>query len=535
MDRLIGLVLLRWRLEVRGLLAARERAIGLALLLPTLLVGSALGSFLAFLGTRSLMRANPDSLLPLLSALATAAGLLWVLSPLLAGIAFSETHDVSRLLHFPVPLPTLAASSLLANLTQPLVVAATPVALALALALAEQEIFLPLCFMGVLLGLGFLLAASQLMGLLLHGLARNRRLQDVILFLGLGAGFMLSLLPVLVSLGKFRTVAAILGRIVATDVFALSPFGWGLRAAAHAGRGELLPFAALAGLATGAIVAATGASALLIQRVHRGELALAPSRRLSRTTRTRMVFSGDLGALVEKDLVGAWRDPALKASLFMGLIGPLLFLFLLSQATSYGRSESTLLILATFIGASSFGSNAFGLERRGISLLMSFPVPRWRILVAKNISALLFRLPGLVTLVLASVFLSPVSSLPAGLTIALVTMLLSSGADNYISILFPSAAPEAGKNPYGGVQAGGRGLGGAALGGLLFMGALILAAPFIFLCWLPLLMGQRSLWWISLPLAAAGAGAAYAMLTAGAESLLKRREPEMLERILGGA
>jgi hypothetical protein len=533
-DRLIGLVLLRWRLEVRSLLAARERAIGLALLLPTLLLGSALGSFLAFLGTRSLMRANPDSLLPLLSALATAAGLLWVLSPLLAGIAFSETHDVSRLLHFPVPLPTLAASSLLANLTQPLVVAATPVALALALALAEREIFLPLCFTGVLLGLGFLLAASQLMGLLLHGLARNRRLQDLILFLGLGAGFLLSLLPVLVSLGKFRTVAAILGRIVATDVFALSPFAWGLRAAAHAGRGELLPFLALAGLATGAIVAATGASAFLIHRVHRGELALAPSGRLSRT-RTRMVFSGDLGALVEKDLVGAWRDPALKASLFMGLIGPLLFLFLLSQATSYGRSESTLLILATFIGASSFGSNAFGLERRGISLLMSFPVPRWRILVAKNISALLFRLPGLVTLVLASVFLSPVSSLPAGLTIALVTMLLSSGADNYISILFPSAAAEPGKNPYGGVQAGGRGLGGAAMGGLLFVGALILATPFIFLCWLPLLMGQRSLWWISLPLAAAGAGAAYAMLTAGAESLLKRREPEMLERILGGA
>ena len=533
MDRLIGLVLLRWRLEVRGLLAARERAVGLALLVPTLLLGSAIGSLLAFLGTRSLMRANPDSLLPLLSALATAAGLLWVLSPLLAGIAFSETHDVSRLLHFPVPLSTLATSSLLANLTQPIVVAVIPVALSLALALAEEEIFLPLCFTGVLLGLAFLLAASQLVGLLLHGLARNRRLQDLILFLGLGAGFLLSLLPLLVSLGKFRVVAGVVTTIVASDVFALSPFAWGLRAAAHAGRGELLPFLALAGLATGAIIAATGASAFLIQRVHRGELALTPS--VSGTTRARMLFSGDLGTLVEKDLVGAWRDPALKASLVMGLVGPLIFLFLLSQATAYGRSESTLLILATFIGASSFGSNAFGLERRGISLLMAFPMARWRMLVAKNLSSMLFRLPGLVTLLLASVFLSPVSSLPAGLTIALVTMLLSSGADNYVSILFPSAAPEPGKNPYGGAQAGGRGLGGAALGAMLFVGALLLASPFIFLCWLPLLMGQRSWWWLSLPLAIAGAGATYAMLTAGAESLLKRREPEILERILGGA
>ena len=40
------------------------------------------------------------------------------------------------------------------------------------------------------------------------------------------------------------------------------------------------------------------------------------------------------------------------------------------------------------------------------------------------------------------------------------------------------------------------------------------------------------LWVFTLPLALAGAAAVYAMLIAGAEKLLLRREPEVLERIL---
>ena len=54
---------------------------------------------------------------------------------------------------------------------------------------------------------------------------------------------------------------------------------------------------------------------------------------------------------------------------------------------------------------SAFGSNAFGLERRGVALLMGFPVERWRILLGKNLGALLFRLPGLIMLVVAALVL----------------------------------------------------------------------------------------------------------------------------------
>ena len=71
-----------------------------------------------------------------------------------------------------------------------------------------------------------------------------------------------------------------------------------------------------------------------------------------------------------------------------------------------------------------------------------------------------------------------------------------------------------------------------AANALLFALTLMVAGPFVFLCWLPLLLDAPPLWLLTLPLAAVGAGAVYAMLVGGAERLLRRREPELLERIL---
>ena len=62
---------------------------------------------------------------------------------------------------------------------------------------------------------------------------------------------------------------------------------------------------------------------------------------------------------------------------------------------------------------------------------------------------------------------------------------------------------------------GGRGFGAAALAALLLFAALALAAPFVFLAWLPLLLGRPWLWLVCLPLALAGALAVYAMLLGG--------------------
>jgi ABC-type transport system involved in multi-copper enzyme maturation permease subunit len=189
-------------------------------------------------------------------------------------------------------------------------------------------------------------------------------------------------------------------------------------------------------------------------------------------------------------------------------------------------------MVAAFVGAASFGGNAFGLERRGIALLMSLPVARWRILVAKNAGALILRLPGVLVLAAAALVAAP-AFLPAALVAALVSALVAAGVDNYFSILFPVSVPEPGKSL--GAGGGRRGFAAAAMGAVMFTGSLLLAGPFWLLTWLPIRLEMPLLWLGSLPLAVAGAGAVYGMLVAGAAGLLQRREPEMLERMLSSA
>ena len=53
MDRLIALVLLRWRVEMRALGVARERAVALAVVLPGMLFFSAIGAVVLLLAVNS--------------------------------------------------------------------------------------------------------------------------------------------------------------------------------------------------------------------------------------------------------------------------------------------------------------------------------------------------------------------------------------------------------------------------------------------------------------------------------------------------
>ena len=137
---------------------------------------------------RALDRTEPGLLLPALSAAVTVIGLLWALAPLLSGIALTETHDLTRLLAFPVPFRTLLASSLLANLLEPAALAKLPVVLAACLALAGPPAARPLVLLLRPAAFVFMLAAAQTAGLVLHALARNRRLHDRALVVGMGSG-----------------------------------------------------------------------------------------------------------------------------------------------------------------------------------------------------------------------------------------------------------------------------------------------------------------------------------------------------------
>jgi ABC-2 type transport system permease protein len=532
-DRLIALVALRLKLDLRAVLGARGRLLGLVVALPAVVVLSAAASVVAFALVRLVERAQPELLLPLLSALATLLGLLWALSPLLGGVALSEAHDLGRLLRYPVPLGALVVSSLAANLLQPMTLAHLPPLFALAFGLSGPHLGLLLAVAGLLLAFALVVAAGQGVGLALHALSRNRRLHDRAVFAGIGLGVLLSLVPWLLLGGYGGPIRRALGALVAHDIFALSPFAWGVRGAVHAARGDGPTFLAWSGAAMLALVSILGVTARLAQRMYYGDLDLGEAGAGS-STRARRWLPGRIGALVDKDLRVVWRDPRLKALVLTSLVAPSILLLFAWQGSGGGDGmrPGLLLLLASFSGLSTLGANAFALERRGVQMLFGFPVERFRILVAKNLGQILLRAPGLVVIASATALLASPVYVPAAIVLVLLTQLLAAAADNYLSVLHPVPVPAPGQNPNA-PASGTRGLASAAIVTGAMLGALVLSSPFAFLAWLPHLLGERWLWALTLPLAIAGTLAVYGMLTAGAASLLTRREPDLIASVLG--
>jgi ABC-2 type transport system permease protein len=529
-DRLIALVLLRFRLDVRAVLGSRSRIVALFVAVPALALFSLAATLLAATLARVLERASPALTLPSLSAMAALLGVSWALSPLLAGVQATETHDLTRLLHYPVPLPTLVASSLLANLAQPIVAAQLPPMAALALGLAGPGLAWAFAFLGLLLSLGLALAAGQAIGLALHALSRHRRWSDRALFAGIVMGLVLSLLPLLFLSGGSAS-RRFVARLLQHDVFAVVPFAWGARAAVHAARGEWLAFAVWAVLAVGAILAAAAVSVAIARRLYRGELVVGRAGEEAARP-ARIVLPGRVGALVEKDLRVTWRDPRLKAVVFGGVVGPILVAVALGQGVGARMAPGILLGLASLTGLGVLGANVFALERQGLGMLFGFPVERFELLLGKNLGSMALRLPGLAVLALATVLTAGPLFLPAVVTLLLSTQVIATAVDNYVSILAPLAVPRAGADPSA-TRSGVRGLGGAAVAIAALFVALAVSSPFAFLVWLPHLLGARWLWLATLPLALAGAAGTYFMFTTLAARLVVRREPELVARAAG--
>jgi ABC-2 type transport system permease protein len=496
MDRLIALVELRVKLELRQLWGQRSGILGLLLVVPFLLFGTAVVSTFAYLGVRWLVRADPVLALPVLSAAATMVGLLWALSPLLSGLAMAETHDLSRLLFFPVPFSSLLASSLVANLLEPATLMKLPVVLAACAGLGGPFVHRPFVLLLGLLAFVLTLAIAQTMGLVLHALHRNRRLHDRAMFVGLGLGFLLSLLPFLVLYGG-RSFRLALHSLVVLDVFVVSPWAWPVRGAVHASRGEPLQ-AVLWGVAgTFALVIVVGRNAVLARRLYEGDLELGPAT-TEKAAGRRFVLPGEIGALFEKDLLLYWRDPRLKAMLFTSVMSPVLLLLLWSGAAGPPRG-GFLVFLAAFSGLSALGGNAFALERRGLLLLLSFPVDRFAVLVGKNLAAMALRLPSLLALAVVAAVIAPGGLLLPLLAIAVITLMMGAAA---------------------------------LLSALLMFVAVVLASPFMLLAYLPVLLEDLRLLVFTLPLAVVGAASCYLLLVKATSGLLTRREPELLARVL---
>ena len=528
MDRLIALVGLRLKLELRTLLGRREHAIGLVLLVPGLLVGTAVTSGVVYFGVRALARAEPGLLLPGLSAAATLVGLLWALSPLLTGLALTETHDLTRLLGFPVPFRTLLASSLLANLVEPAALAKLPVVLAFCMALPGPRAGLPVVLLGGFLAFALMLAVAQTAGLLLQALSRNRAAHDRALFAGIAFGFLVSLVPLLVLSGG-RSFRGALLVLLSYDPFAISPLSWPVRGAVYASRGDWGPALAFTAAGSVALAACVALNAMVARRLYEGSLDLGRPRDQGARGR-RFRLPGATGVAFEKDLLLYWRDPRFKAMVLTSLLSPIVLLLVWRSAAG-SPPNFFLFLLAAFSGLGTLGGNAFGLERRGLLLLFGFPTDRFSLLLGKNLAAMALRLPSLLALAAVLAFAGPgLLLLPTAAT-AIIAMLMGAATDNVLSILYPVPVPEPGRNPYAGAS-GGRGLVAVAVTGLLMLVAAALASPFWFLAFLPVLLREGRLFLVTVPLALLGASAVYLLAVGAASRLLARREPELLARVL---
>ena len=525
MDRLSALLALRLRLQLRGTPGSRARRLGLLLALP---VGAGL-SLLAALVAGSLARAAEASLpqltLPVVSAAASLFGVAWTLSPLVGGLFATETHDLGRLLHYPLSLRTLVGSSLLANLFQPFVLAQLPVVVALSFGLAGASVRWPIAAGGLLLALALAVAAGQTVGLAVHALSRRRRFHDRAQLAGVGLVLGLSLLPLLLLANGPAASYRMLRALLDADAFVLVPFSWGARAAVHAGRGEAAAFLGWAASALLALALVVALSTRVAQGVYRGELDLGEAPRRARPA--RMPLPGALGALVEKELRVSWREPRLRAVLFAGLLAPLVIVLAVYRGISGPLPPGLLLGLASLSGLGILDGNVLALERRGLALVLGSPVSRLEILAAKNAGAMLLRLPALAIVSLAALLLAGPAFVPAVVAVVLATQLLAAALDNYASILAPAVVPAAGRDPSS-PSSGRRGLAAVAMGLVATLASLLLSAPFAFLAWLPHLLDERRLWLLTLPLALAGAGAVYFMLASGAARLLAGREGELL-------
>ena len=111
-----------------------------------------------------------------------------------------------------------------------------------------------------------------------------------------------------------------------------------------------------------------------------------------------MRLPGVVGALVEKDLRVAWRDPRLKALVFSGVIGPLVLLLLLGQGSTARSGPGLLLAVASFAGLGALGSQRVRPRAPGPGACCS--ASRWTaspLLVAKNLGVVVLRLPALLS------------------------------------------------------------------------------------------------------------------------------------------
>ena len=515
MNRLLLLLGLSLRTRLRGFLSAGASSI-------FLLVGAAFAfAFTCAVGalayfTLSQLRGagRTDRLAEVTSLMVTLFGLFFLTRPLI--LTNLSGGSLQNLLHLPIRRSELLVYSLLTGVVTPLLLE-SPVLIGAALGAASQPSLILVTLPLALLVHLTLLSAAHSVSLLAVLIARKTGVADAARVFA----FLILFMPSFLSYPGPRTYLAPLIGPIAT----MSPLGWAARATVYAGAGDFSRAALLVGPALLLLFGITFASMSLLNRILAGEGAERVSRRGEGTRRARILLPGALGALVETQLRTQLRTPAARMALLMPTLMMGLFALSLSRR---GQPPGGAFAMVIFL--SVIGGNSFVVIGRGIALILGTPVSRASLLVASDVSSVIFRIPPLLAIIAVTAWRNGAQEAVAMAALALAVLPIGLGTQHFVSILRPFALPRDRLNPFAQrVDARQSSNGVLSLIATLATGAM--AAPFLFLLWLSSRLSEGYGPWL-VPLSCLGALATYAILIAGAERLLRDREGRVLEVLL---
>lgn len=514
MTRLLLLLGLSLRTRLRAFVSAGASSIFIVLTgLAYLAFTSALGVGAYFVLSQS-RGERVDRFADIAALLVTMFGVFFLTRPLI--LSNLAGASLQNLLHLPIRRGELLAYSLLTGVVAPLVLE-SPVLIGAALGAASSPglilVTLPLALLAHLT----LLAGAHAMSLLAVLMARRTWVSDLARVLA----FSMFFLP---SLFNHRGSREVLRPLI-EPLAVISPLGWAARAAVYGGGGDFgssLKFAIPAALLLALI---TSLSMILLNRILAGEGEDRVRKQAAKARAARVFLPGALGALIETQLRTQLRTPAARMALLM----PTLMMGFL--AFSLSRPGTLVSPVGMVVFLSLVGGNAFLIIGRGVALILGTPVARWSVLLASDISGLLFRVPPLLAIIAVTSWRggSDAAWSMAALVLALIPASL--GIQHFVSILRPFALPHDRLNPFAQRVDARQGSNGF-LSLLATLATALIASPFLFLIWLSPRFADGAYWAPMLTLACLGSCATYAVLIALAERLLLRRELQVLEVLL---
>jgi hypothetical protein len=514
-NRLLLLVGLSFRTRIRGLFSAGASSIflvlgGLVYLAITVAMG--IGAYFTLSQSHGV---KVERVADAASLVVTLFGVFVLTRPLI--LSNLSGASLQNLLHLPIRRGELLAYSLLTGVVTPLLLE-SPVLIGAALGAAAQPALILVTLPLALLAHVTLLLGAHAMSLLAVLIARRTWVSD----LARVCAFSVFFLPSLINYrGPREFLRPLVGPLVE-----ISPLGWAARAAVYAGAGDLKQSLAFALPALLLLAGTAFISLTLLNRILAGEGEDRVAKKIAKARPARVFLPGALGALIETQLRTQLRTPAARMALFFPTLMMGFFAFTLSQQRTGSISPLAIVVFLSLVGG-----NAFLLIGRGVALILGTPVARAWMLVASDVSALVFRMPPLLAIVAVTAWRGGWDTAAEMLLLVAALVPISMGVQHFVSILRPFALPRDRFNPYAQrIDARQSGNGIASL--LATLATALIASPFLFLLWLGprVADGAFSPWLILL--ACFGAFATYAVLVALAEGLLVRRELRVLEVLL---